>query len=62
MNCKKCNSEIPKKRIDLGYTTCIDCSTVEQYGCVDIVYHKTGNTVQPMARAAQAIMEPAGVK
>jgi len=46
MNCKKCGSSLPTKRIELGFKHCVDCSTVETYGTVDIVYHKTGNTVQ----------------
>jgi len=51
MKCNKCKTEIPQKRVDLGYTVCVDCSTTESYGCVDIVYHKTGNTVQPMDKS-----------
>lgn len=47
MNSKcKCGMEIPSVRISMGYQTCVKCSTVESYGCIDIVYHKTGNTVQ----------------
>lgn len=52
MKCNKCKAEIPQKRIDLGYTVCVNCSTTESYGCVDIVYHKTGNTVQPMDKSS----------
>jgi len=33
-------------RVDLGYHVCVDCSTVEAVSCVDITYHKTGNTIQ----------------
>tara|TARA_B100001093_G_scaffold341800_1_gene326616 strand:- start:21071 stop:21607 length:537 start_codon:yes stop_codon:yes gene_type:complete len=50
MNCKSCKKEIPQGRVDLGYKVCVDCSDVERYGCVDIVYHKTGNTIQIMPR------------
>jgi hypothetical protein len=46
MNCKNCGCGLPTKRIELGFKQCVDCSTVETYGTVDIVYHKTGNTVQ----------------
>jgi len=52
MKCNKCKTEIPQKRVDLGYTVCVNCSTTESYGCVDIVYHKTGNTVQPMDKSS----------
>ena len=46
MICKSCSKQIPTKRIELGYKHCVDCSTVETYGTIDIVYHKTGNTVE----------------
>lgn len=46
MKCKSCSCDIPSKRIALGFKHCVSCSTVECYGTVDIVYHKTGNTVQ----------------
>jgi hypothetical protein len=45
MNCK-CGNEIPGKRAELGFKVCINCSTVEKVGCVDVVYHKTGNTIE----------------
>ena len=45
--CPKCNTnKIPKGRIDLGFNVCVECSTVEAVSCVDITYHKTGNTIQ----------------
>lgn len=50
MNCTKCNTQIPQKRYQLGFRECVSCSEVETYGCVDIVYHKTGNTVQVMSK------------
>ena len=46
MDCKKCNTKMPQGRVDLGYHVCVDCSTVEAVSCVDITYHKTGNTIQ----------------
>jgi hypothetical protein len=45
MKCK-CNQEIPTGRANLGYRTCVECSTEQALGCVDIIYHKTGNTIQ----------------
>ena len=42
----KCGIEIPEKRSEMGYIKCVSCSTEEMYGCVDIVYHKTGNTIE----------------
>jgi hypothetical protein len=52
MICKSCKTTIPQGRVDLGYTECVDCSTVEAVGCVDICYHKTGNTIQVMDKAS----------
>ena len=49
MKCK-CNKIIPKARLDLGYTECVECSTVEKLGCIDTINHKTGNTIQVMSR------------
>lgn len=50
MNCIKCKSKIPEQRIKILPDTkvCTDCSDVEAVGAVDIVYHKTGNTIQIM--------------
>jgi hypothetical protein len=51
MHCVNCKSVIPQGRVDLGYKECVDCSTVEAVSCVDITYHKTGNTIQVMDKA-----------
>ena len=48
MKCK-CNNIIPQQRVDLGYKVCVQCSTVEQYGCAPITFHKTGNSIQIMS-------------
>ena len=50
MICKSCNTEIPQGRVDLGYSVCVECSDVKKYGCVDVVEHKTGNTIQVLSR------------
>ena len=42
----KCGNMIPEGRLNLGYSTCVNCSSVEAYGCVAISNHKTGNTIQ----------------
>ena len=39
-----------RARLDLGYTECVECSTVEKLGCIDTINHKTGNTIQVMSR------------
>jgi hypothetical protein len=56
MNCYKCKQTIPAARVNIGYKTCVSCSEIEQYGFVNIINHKTGNTIQPMPKAqAEAI-------
>ena len=39
MKCK-CSAEIPQGRLNLGYKTCINCSTTARYACVPITNHK----------------------
>ena len=53
MNCK-CGSIIPDVRVNLGYKTCVNCSTVEQYGCAPLINHKTGNSIQIMSQSDAA--------
>lgn len=50
MNCTKCSQKIPKQRLDAvpGTRVCVNCSEEQAKGAVDIVYHKTGNTIQIM--------------
>ena len=45
MKCK-CGSVIPEVRVNMGYSECVGCSSVERVGVVDVVYHKTGNTIE----------------
>ena len=45
----KCNKIIPKGRLRLGFRVCLECSTVEAYGCAPVINHKTGNTIQIMS-------------
>lgn len=60
MKCKDCDKEIPQKRIDLGYKKCVNCSDTEKYGVIDVVYHKTGNTVEITdAKTAEAVNKAA---
>jgi len=50
MNCVKCKEKIDDRRIKVLPKTkvCVKCSTTEAVSCVDITYHKTGNTIQIM--------------
>jgi hypothetical protein len=46
MNCKSCGQSVHPKRIDLGYHTCVSCSTEERWSGVPVINHKTGNEIQ----------------
>jgi hypothetical protein len=50
MNCIKCKEEIHAARLKVLPKTkvCVNCSTAEAVSCVDVIYHKTGNTIQIM--------------
>ena len=53
MKCK-CKNIIPNVRVQLGYKTCVNCSTVEKYGCAPLINHKTGNSIQIMSSSDAA--------
>ena len=53
MKCK-CNTLIPEGRLKLGYKVCVNCSTVERYGCAPLINHKTGNSIQIMSHSDAA--------
>ena len=38
-----CGEIIPKKRVELGYKKCINCSTEKKWSGHLVVHHKTGN-------------------
>ena len=50
MNCNKCKEDIDSRRLKALPQTkvCVNCSTAEAVSCVDVIYHKTGNTIQIM--------------
>ena len=50
MNCIKCKEDINARRLKALPKTkvCVSCSTTEAVSCVDVIYHKTGNTIQIM--------------
>ena len=60
MNCKKCQNPIPEKRKNLGFDVCVECSDVDTYGCVNIINHKTGNTVQALPKSQAAAINKIG--
>ena len=55
MRCK-CENIIPDGRVKLGYKTCVNCSTVEKYGCAPLINHKTGNSIQIMSASDAVII------
>ena len=42
----KCKNIIPLGRVKLGYNTCVDCSTTQQYSYVPIIANKQVLEVQ----------------
>lgn len=44
----KCGEKIPVQRFELGYKDCVACSSVEKKRALDIIFHKTGNTLAHM--------------
>tara|TARA_R110001583_G_C5587409_1_gene403452 strand:- start:654 stop:1196 length:543 start_codon:yes stop_codon:yes gene_type:complete len=50
MNCTKCKENIDTRRLKALPKTkvCVNCSTEDYVSCVDVIYHKTGNTIQIM--------------
>lgn len=53
MKCISCKAIIPEQRLKMLPHTkeCVECSSEEAKGAVNIVYHKTGNTIQIMDKA-----------
>lgn len=50
MKCK-CDLDIHPKRYELGYRTCIGCSTEQKVAGIQINNHKTGNEIQIVDQA-----------
>lgn len=46
MKCKNCLEEIHPKRVELGYTNCVNCSDEIKWSCIPVINHKTGNEIQ----------------
>ena len=51
MNCSRCDTTIPKARVELGYTICTTCSTEEKVSCHTIYPHKTGGYIQVVSKS-----------
>ena len=50
----KCGTTVHPVRIELGYKTCVNCSTTKTYSYVPIIEHKTGNTIQIVSQEVSA--------
>ena len=48
-NYNTCDSVMPDERVHLGYTECVECSSVEPYSAHVVYPHKTGAYVQPVS-------------
>lgn len=42
----KCGETVHPVRVAAGYRTCVKCSTESKWGSVQVIYHKTGNTIE----------------
>ena len=49
-----CSTDIPKARVELGYTICTKCSTEEKVACHTIYPHKTGGYIQVVSKEQSA--------
>ena len=50
----RCGNDVHPVRINLGYRTCVACSTIQTYSYVPIIEHKTGNTIQIVSQEVSA--------
>ena len=55
----KCNNIIPLGRVKLGYNTCINCSTTQQYSYVPIIANKQVLEVQIVSQDVSAAVHKA---
>lgn len=53
----KCGEKIPSQRFELGFKDCVACSSVEKKRALDVIYHKTGNTIQHLEAKDYADVE-----
>jgi len=58
MRCK-CNNIIPPGRVALGFNTCINCSTTQQYSYVPIIANKQVLEVQIVSPEVSASVHKA---
>jgi hypothetical protein len=58
MRCK-CNSIIPPGRVALGFNTCVNCSTTQQYSYVPIIANKQVLEVQIVSPEVSASVHKA---
>ena len=47
--CKKCKLKMDSHRVHLGYSECVNCSTIKKYSSHTVYPHKTGGYIQPVS-------------
>lgn len=52
--CKSCGDVLHEKRAQMGYDTCVNCSTEGKWSGVPVINHKTGNEIQVVKDAEVA--------
>ena len=64
MNCTKCKENIDTRRLKALPKTkvCVNCSTAEAVSCVDVIYHKTGNTIHHLHLTVDIFEVPVLIK
>jgi len=46
MDCPKCGQKIHPQRLEMGFKTCVNCSSEKKYGYIHVFEGKTANTIQ----------------
>ena len=55
MKCK-CRNIIPSGRLQLGYKTCVECSTVEKHSYIPIIENKQIQELQIVSPSLSALV------
>jgi len=55
MKCK-CRNIIPSGRLQLGYKTCVECSTVEKHSYIPIIANKQIQELQIVSPSLSALV------
>ncbi len=55
----KCKNIIPSAALALGYNTCVNCSTTEQYSYIPIIANKQVQELQIVSQSLSAAVHKA---